>query len=156
MESLLVSKEDLSHAAICRAGVLYLQQICIHLWHAWISYDFCLLYQCHLAGIKSVWTLERLLYATLPASSQYWVKWPNIPGVLNADGRIFRLRKSLYGLLQAPKLLLKQLGGFLLSLGLTALKMTQCATFRHQCGGVVYLLVYMNDILLFSKRKQIQ
>ena len=57
------------------------------------------------------------LYALLPPSEEVWVKLPTIPGVPQARGQVVKLRKSLYGLRQAPKLWYELLAKSLKKLG---------------------------------------
>lgn len=94
------------------------------------------------------------LHATLLASLQYWTTSQKITGGSDADGKIFRLRQSFCGLLQAPGLWIKLLGEFLQLLGFTVLETTQFVFPWHSRGGVVYILAYMDIILLFGEKIQ--
>ena len=48
-----------------------------------------------------------------PVAEDIWIRLTNISGINSANGQIVKLRKSLYGLRQAPKLWYQLLSKFL-------------------------------------------
>lgn len=81
-----------------------------------------------------------------------WVMSPrSIPGVCS---RVFKLRKSLYGLKQAHLAWHEKLSCDLLQLGFYELEYAPCI-FRRVKGTVTsYLLVYVDDMLIFSTTQE--
>lgn len=91
------------------------------------------------------------LYAMLSESDDIWIKLPDIDGVSSANGQIVKLRKSLYGLRQAPKLWYQHLSSFLKKYGFRRSRINDCLFLKDTANGEVYLLVYVDDILLFGE-----
>ena len=71
----------------------------------------------------------------------------NLP--LNADGskRVFRLKKSLYGLKQSARLLSKRLNAFFVSQGFTQLLPDSCCYKKGDGRDAQIILVWVDDIL---------
>jgi hypothetical protein len=63
---------------------------------------------------------------------------------------VLKLNRSLYGLKQAPKTWNNLLNDFLMSIGLERSEMDQCLYFGRINGSVIYLVVYVDDILFSS------
>ena len=96
------------------------------------------------------------LYALLPASEEVWVKLPTVPGVPQARGQVVKLRKSLYGLRQAPKLWYELLARSLKKLGFRRSRTNDSLFISKSNGPPVYLLVYVDDILVVGDRAAVQ
>ena len=73
------------------------------------------------------------------------------------DGKenwVCRLKKSLYGLKQSPRQWYKRFDSFMLSLGFDRSIKDACVYFKHLKNGYwVYLLLYVDDMLIASKDK---
>ena len=63
------------------------------------------------------------------------------------------LKKSLYGLKQSPRQLYKKFDMFVLSIGFTRSKYDNCFYFMTSDNVAVYLLLYVNNMLLISQSK---
>ena len=86
------------------------------------------------------------LYALLSVTEDIWIRLPNISGINSANGQIVKLRKSLYGLRQAPKLWYQLLSKFLCQNGFRRSKMNDCLFIKKSDTGEVYLLSYVDDL----------
>lgn len=108
------------------------------------------------------WSVDHLdikgafLYALLPQSEEVWIKLPSIPGVPEASGQIVKLRKSLYGLRQAPKLWYELLATRLKKLGFRRSNTNDSLFIKADKGPQVYLLVYVDDILVVGDGETVQ
>jgi len=72
------------------------------------------------------------------------------PGFANSakSSYVCRLHKSLYSLKQAPRAWYNRLSEFLLSIGFQASKVDASLFILSLNGAMIYLLVYVDDILL--------
>jgi hypothetical protein len=61
---------------------------------------------------------------------------------------VYRLKKSLYGLNQAPRAWYSRIDSFLMSLGFTKSKVDYNMYFNIMDGGPVILLFYLDDLFL--------
>jgi hypothetical protein len=79
------------------------------------------------------------------------------PGHDDGSGRVLRLVKSLYGLKQAPRIWSEKLRDTLLGFGFKASGLDPSLYVLHRADHVVYLLDYVDDMLIVSKSlEQIQ
>lgn len=91
------------------------------------------------------------LYALLPESHRVWMRLPSVPGVSEASGRIVELLKSLYGVRQAPKLWYELLAKSQKKPRFCRSKIND-SLFISTHGPPIYLLVYVDDILVVADR----
>uniref|UniRef100_A0A5B6ZAJ2 Putative retrotransposon protein, Ty1-copia sub-class n=1 Tax=Davidia involucrata TaxID=16924 RepID=A0A5B6ZAJ2_DAVIN len=74
--------------------------------------------------------------------------------VLGRENWACKLSKSLYGLKQSPRQWYKQFDRFMMNQRYTRSQFDHCVYFRKlQDGSFIYLLLYVNDILIASKSK---
>lgn len=85
-----------------------------------------------------------------------WLKRLSVTGVPYASGAVVKLRKSLYGLHQAPKLWCELLAKSLKKIGFRPSKSTDSIFISTDRGRPVYLLVYVDDILVLGYRRAVQ
>lgn len=71
-------------------------------------------------------------------------------GIQNVDGNVFKLQKALYGLKQASLTWNKKLDSVLLKNGLKRSKVDPCIYFKRENGNIIFVAIYVDDILLFS------
>jgi hypothetical protein len=98
------------------------------------------------------WTIHQLdvhnafLYGIL--QEEVYMAQP--PGFVDPalPSHVCRLHKSLYGLKQAPRAWYNRLSEFLLSIGFQASKGDTSLFILSHDGAMIYLLVYVDDILL--------
>ncbi|PAM64267.1 hypothetical protein CEJ63_19810, partial [Acinetobacter baumannii] len=65
-----------------------------------------------------------------------------------------KLKKSLYGLKQSPRQWYKRFDQFMIGQEYTRSKFDNCVYFRRlQDGSFIYLLLYVDDMLIASKSK---
>ena len=88
------------------------------------------------------------LYARLKDEEEIWVRLPAIPGSSDRSSKVVKLRKSLYGLRQSPKLWYGHLAATLRQLGFTRSKANDCLFSRVTKTDAVHLLVYVDDLLI--------
>ncbi|CAM8922241.1 unnamed protein product [Rhodiola kirilowii] len=74
-------------------------------------------------------------------------------GFINAElpEHVCLLKKSLYGLKQSPRLWYKRFDAFVLSIGFVRSNYDSCLYFSSLDNDPVYLLLYVDDMLLISK-----
>ena len=96
------------------------------------------------------------LYAPLPKSVEVYIRLPKVPGVPEATGDIVKLRMSLYGLRQAPKLWYELLAKRLKGIGFRRSIVNDAVFISTRRGPPVYLLVYVDDILVVGDGAAIQ
>ena len=74
--------------------------------------------------------------------------------VKGKEDHVCHLNKSLYGLKQSPRQCCKRFEEFMVSNGYLRSKYDRCVYFgSSSSGGVVYLLLYVDDMLLANKDK---
>ncbi|KAK4272421.1 hypothetical protein QN277_020983 [Acacia crassicarpa] len=83
------------------------------------------------------------------------------PGFIQASSTgaplVCRLKKAIYGLKQAPRAWFQTLCHSLASLQFTQSKADPCLLLHHTPSTVTYLIVYVDDLLIFgSDEKQVQ
>jgi hypothetical protein len=76
-------------------------------------------------------------------------------GLRIPEGRVWKLKKSLYGLKQAPREWIATLGTTLKKGGFHPVKSEPSLWILEKDGGTVYLLVFVDDILLGSTREDL-
>lgn len=77
------------------------------------------------------------------------------PGFVDSDkpDHVRRLRKAIHGLKQAPRAWYTELQSFLLSLGFANSLMDTSLFVLQRRKELVYLLIYMDDILMTGNSK---
>lgn len=71
------------------------------------------------------------------------------PGI-NSEGKVLKLRKSLYGLKQAAHTWNQVLHNALVEMGFTQSDADKCLYSKHKEGSVVYLLIHVDDVIAAS------
>ena len=69
--------------------------------------------------------------------------------------RVCKLKKSLYGLKQSPRMWYQQFDTFIWGLGFTRSKANHCVYFKLIGDHVIYLVLYVDDMLLVGNEKKI-
>jgi hypothetical protein len=87
--------------------------------------------------------LEEEIYMSQP--EHYIVK--------GKESWVCRLKKSLYGLKQSPRMWYLKFDAFVLSIGFVRSKSDHCVYFRVQDGRLLIVALYVDDMLLFGKGK---
>jgi hypothetical protein len=76
-----------------------------------------------------------------------------VPG---KENYVCKLKRSLYGLKQSPRQWYKRFDSFMLSHGFKRSKYDSCVYIKHVNGSPIYLLLYVDDMLIAAKsRKEI-
>jgi hypothetical protein len=76
-----------------------------------------------------------------------------VPG---KENYVCKLKRSLYGLKQSPRQWYKRFDSFMLSYGFKRSKYDSCVYIKHVNGSPIYLLLYVDDMLIAAKsRKEI-
>jgi len=73
-----------------------------------------------------------------------------VPGKENL---VYCMKKSLYGLKQAPRQWYKSFNTFMIGQGYTRYQYDNCGYFQQFEGSFIYLLLYVDDMLIISKDK---
>jgi len=68
---------------------------------------------------------------------------------------VCRLKKSLYGLKQSPRMWNQKFDTFIQGLGFTRSKVDHCMCFKLIGDRVIYLVLYVDDMLLVGNDKEI-
>ena len=66
---------------------------------------------------------------------------------------VCKLKRSLYGLKQSPRQWNKRFDSFMLSHGFKRSKYNSCVYIKHVNGSPIYLLLYVDDMLIAVKSK---
>ena len=64
-----------------------------------------------------------------------------------------KLKRSLYGLKQSPLQWYKRFDSFMLSHGFKRSKFDSCVYIKHVNGSPIYLLIYVDDMLIDAKSR---
>jgi len=68
---------------------------------------------------------------------------------------VWKLKKSLYGLKQSPRMWYQKFDTFIQGLGFTRSKADHCVYFNLIVDHVIYLVLYVDDMLLVGNDKEI-
>jgi hypothetical protein len=68
---------------------------------------------------------------------------------------VCKMEKSLYGLKQSPRMWYKKIDTYMLRLGFTRSKENHCVYFKLIGDHLIYLVLYVDDILLIGNNKEI-
>jgi hypothetical protein len=68
---------------------------------------------------------------------------------------VCKLKKSLYGLKQSPRMWYKNFDSYILGLSFTRSKADHCVYFKLVGDRLIYLVLYVDDILLIGNEKEI-
>jgi hypothetical protein len=68
---------------------------------------------------------------------------------------VCKLKKSLYGLKQSPRMWYKKFDTYMLGLGFTRNKEDHCVYFKFIGDHLIYLFVYVDDMLMIGNDKKI-
>ena len=66
---------------------------------------------------------------------------------------VYKLKRSLYGLKQFPRQWNKKFDSFMLSHGFKRSKFDSCVYIKHVNGSPIYLLLYVDNMLIAAKSK---
>lgn len=81
---------------------------------------------------------------------EIYVRQPQGFEVPGQEGKVYRLHRAVYGLKQASRAWHKDLDATLTSFGLKASKHDPCLYWMRQGGKVLYVLIYVDDLILAS------
>jgi hypothetical protein len=68
---------------------------------------------------------------------------------------VCKMKKSLYGLKQSPRMWYKKFDTYMLGLGFTRSKEDHCVYFKLIGDHLIYLVLYVDDMLLIGNNKEI-
>ena len=68
---------------------------------------------------------------------------------------VYRFKKSLYGLKQSPRMWYHKFDTYIWGLGFTRSKMDHCVFCKLIGDRVIYLVLYVDDMLLVGNDKEI-
>eukprot|EP00253_Pinus_taeda_P004048 PITA_04048 len=86
---------------------------------------------------------------------EIYMKQPEGFAVKGKKELVCKLKKSLYGLKQSPKKWNQKFDTFIWGLGFTRSKADHCVYFKLIGDRVIYLVVYVDDMLLIGNDKEI-
>jgi hypothetical protein len=66
---------------------------------------------------------------------------------------VCRLKRSLYGLKQSPRMWYQKFDSCMLGLGFTRIKEDHCVYFKLVGDHLIYLVLYVDDMLLIGNDK---
>jgi hypothetical protein len=89
--------------------------------------------------------LEEEIYKKQP---QYFV-------VKGKKELLCRMKTSMYGLKKSPRMWYQKIDTYMLGLGFTKRKMDHCVYFKLIGDHLIYLFLYVDDILLIGNNKEI-
>jgi hypothetical protein len=68
---------------------------------------------------------------------------------------VCKLKKSMYGLKQSPRMWYQKFDTYMLGLGFTRSKEDRCVYFKLIGDHLIYLVLYVDDMLLIGNNKEI-
>eukprot|EP00253_Pinus_taeda_P021872 PITA_21872 len=86
---------------------------------------------------------------------EIYMKQPEGFAVKGKKELVCKLKKSLYGLKQSPRMWYQKFDTFIRGLGFTRSKADHCVYFKLIGDRVIYLVLYVDDMLLFGNDKEI-
>ncbi|CAI7732948.1 unnamed protein product, partial [Closterium sp. NIES-54] len=92
-------------------------------------------------------------YLNVVLQEEVYVRQPE--GFDDGTGRVYRLRKALYGLKQAPRAWNEEIGTTLIAAGFDRSACDEALYIRFVDEAPVYVLVYVDDLLLVSPRLEL-
>lgn len=76
---------------------------------------------------------------------------------INLDGKVWRLKKAVYGLKQSGRCWNNKLNNVLVNFGLTKCKSDPCIySYKHCSGQILIVAIYVDDLLIFSNNKKLR
>jgi hypothetical protein len=67
---------------------------------------------------------------------------------------VCKMKKSLYGLKQTPRMWYKNFDTYVLGIGFTRCKVDHCVYFKLQRYHFVYVVLYVHDMFLIGNNKE--
>ena len=92
-------------------------------------------------------------FLKVEVSSEVYVCQPK--GCSDGKNKVCKLRKALYGLRESPKAWYKCLDEYLTKIKFKSSNVDYCLYTKGEGIDQIYLLIYVNDLLIFSKCKKI-
>ena len=132
-------------------GELYAPVACIEVVRILLAVAYAKGWEVHHVDIKGAF-----LYARLKETRPTYIRLPKLKFIPHANGLIVRLHKSLYGLRQAPKLWYQLLAQTLLKINFRRSRSTDCLFIGPDPERPVYLLVYVDDIMVVGDARNVQ
>eukprot|EP00253_Pinus_taeda_P024280 PITA_24280 len=86
---------------------------------------------------------------------EIYMKQPKGFAMKGKKEMVCKLKKSLYGLKQSPRMWYQKFGTFIRALGFTKSKADHCVYFKLIGDRVIYLVLYVDDTLLVGNDKEI-
>jgi hypothetical protein len=86
---------------------------------------------------------------------EIYMKWPEGFVVKGKKELICKLKKSMYGLKQSPRMWHKKFDTYIPRLGFTRSKEDHCVYFKLIGDHLIYLVLYVDDMLLIRNNKEI-
>jgi hypothetical protein len=86
---------------------------------------------------------------------EIFMKQPEGYAVKGKKELVCRLKKSLYGLKQSPRMWYQKFDTYMLGLGFTRIKEDHCVYSKLNGDHLIYLVLYVDDMLLIGNNKEI-
>jgi hypothetical protein len=86
---------------------------------------------------------------------EIYMKKPEGYSVKGKKELVCKMKKSLYGLKQSPRMWYQKFDTYMLGLGFTRNKEDQCVYFKLIGDHLIYLVLYVDDMLLIGNNKEI-
>jgi len=94
------------------------------------------------------------LHGELEDDEEIYIECPE--GMENKTGKVLRLKKTIYGLVQAAKAFYKKLSQVLKDIGFEGGLIDPCLLTRKGEQGVVYIAIYVDDCLCCGEMQEIE
>eukprot|EP00253_Pinus_taeda_P007769 PITA_07769 len=110
-------------------------------------------YKARLGAKEKMDVKTKFLHGDL--EEEIYMKQPEGFAMKGKNELVCKLKKSLYGLKQSPRMWYQKFDIFIWGLGFTKSKADHCVYFRLIGDRVIYLVVYVDDMLLAGNDKEI-
>ena len=86
---------------------------------------------------------------------EIYINQPELFAVKGKKELVCKFKKSLYGLKQSPRMWYHKFDTYIWGLGFTRRKLNQCVYLKLIGDRVIYLVLYVDDMLLIGNDKEI-
>ena len=94
------------------------------------------------------------LHGELEEGEEIYMECPQ--GMENREGKVLKLKKTIYGLVQAARAFYKKLSQVLKTIGFEGGLIDPCLLMRKGQNGIVYIAIYVDDCLCCGNMKEIE
>jgi hypothetical protein len=104
-------------------------------------------------GVEQMDVKTTFLHGDL--EEEIYIKQPKGYDVKGKKELVWKIKKSMFGLKQSRRMWYQKFDTYMLGLGFTRSKEDHCVHFKLICDHLIYLVLYVDDMLLIGNNKEI-